>query len=181
MSGNTETDFFLGALFDFDDNNLSHSGGKCEEETLVSRQIMASLPAHLLPDNWQAGQRSRFQESFASTCFWPLFCNQHHVLKEGRYASCFLPPSFSPFLLFLLLFFLGGWSTRGFLVPGRDDITCSRYSCPAAGPRGGRWAAGSSTGIPAEGKRKRHCVGSQPPARQVLVQGADTEKQQLPH
>lgn len=39
MSGNTETDFFLGATFDFDGNNPSHSGGKREEENLVSRHI----------------------------------------------------------------------------------------------------------------------------------------------
>lgn len=155
MFGNTKTDFFLGATFDFDGNNPSHSGGKCEEGNLVSRRIVAPIPAHLPPDHWQAKQRSRCQESFASTCFWPLFCNQHHLLKEGGYTSCFLPPSFSPFLLFLLLFLLGGRSTRGFLVPGRDDVTCSRYSCPAAGPRGGRWAAGSSTGIPAGRQEKK--------------------------
>lgn len=45
-------------------------------------------------------------------------------LVEGGYISCFLPPSFSPFLLLLLLFLLGGWGTSGFLVPGRDDVTC---------------------------------------------------------
>lgn len=45
MSGNTETDFLLGATFDFDGNNPSHSGGKCEEGNLVSRHIMASIPA----------------------------------------------------------------------------------------------------------------------------------------
>lgn len=28
----TQKHLFLGALFDFDDNNLSHSEGKCEEE-----------------------------------------------------------------------------------------------------------------------------------------------------
>lgn len=68
--------------------------------------------------------------------------------------SCFLPPSFSPFLFLLLLLLLGGRSTSGFLVPGRDDVTCGRHSCTAAGPRGGRWAAGSPTGIPA-GKREK--------------------------
>jgi len=143
----------------------SFGGRQATDNTSVRRTTWRVTWCLYQPFSPEHQQRFGCQESFITTCFWPLLCNQHHLLMCAHYTFCFLPPSFPSFLLLLLLFLLGGRGTSRFLVPGRDDITCSRYSCSTAGPRGGRWAAGSPTGIPTEKTRKKDTTSSQPPVR----------------
>lgn len=109
-----------------------------------------------------------------------VFC-QHLLLTfilQPHHTSCFLPPSFCPFLLLLLLFLLGGWGTSRFLVPWGDYVTRGWHGCSAARPRGGRWATGSSTGIPAGKMRERPRVHNH---LQDVALLQEASKQQLPH
>lgn len=146
----TWTDFFFRAAFEFDGNTLSHSGGKHDEGNLVSRHIMVPIYQPISPQTTHRQDRDLDAKSLSPALAFDLYSatSVAYCRREVTH-SCFLPPSFSPFLFLLLLFLLGGWGTSRFLVPGRDDVTCGGYCCSTAGPRGGRWAAGSPTGIPA--------------------------------
>lgn len=125
MSSNMETDFFLGAMFDFDGNN--------EEGNLVRRHIMASIPAPLPPDHWQAGQRSRGQESFTSTCFYLYSATIIMYWKrEVTYPAIYHPP-LAPFFFFCCCFFLEAGAPAGFWCLGGITLLVVDTAAPLPG------------------------------------------------
>lgn len=85
----------------------SFGGRQATDNTSVRRTTWRVTWCLYQPFSPEHQQRFGCQESFITTCFWPLLCNQHHLLMCAHYTFCFLPPSFPSFLLLLLLFYRG--------------------------------------------------------------------------
>lgn len=165
MSGNTETNFFLGATLDFDGNNPSQSGGNVKKGTW-----WADTSQHLYQPIFLQTTDRQDRDPDANSLLPALAFDLYSATsitywrREVTHPAFYHPP-LAPFFFFCCCFFLVAGAPAGFWCLGGMTLLVA----DTAAPLPGRGEVGGLLAVLLaslqEDKRKRHRVGSQPPAR----------------